>query len=238
MSVLFLAHNTPTEIVSAAKDAGFNVVSLLPAHGMAEPVASHADMLFYAGFGRVFVRSAHSEIAEILRAVTSLPVSLTSDPPSSVYPADTAFDCVMLGGALVGRADAISSAVKRAATESMIPILDVAQGYAKCSTCVLGGADDPTAPIITADINIHRLAQSRCVDATLIPAGGIELPGYGTGFIGGASFYAQGAIYFLGDIIAHAGYDEIKKAASLRGIGIISLSSRPLFDAGCLYLEE
>ena len=235
MSVLFLAHNTPEKIVNAANREGLSTVILPPAFGMAAPVASHPDMLIYAGFGRVFVRAVHENIIDtVKRAIElySMPysLSLTSDLPSDTYPDDVAFDCVMLGGALVGRADFISHAVKRAASEASVPVLDVKQGYAKCSSCVFGNC------LITADLSILRLVKERGVNAHLIEAGHVTLPGYGTGFIGGASFFADGKLYFLGDVTRHPSYPVIKNAAESCGVGVVSLSDEALFDAGCLYI--
>lgn len=235
MSVLFLAHNTPTGIIDGAKRAGIDAVILPPADGMAEPVASHPDMLMYAGFGRIFVRACHEIIAsEVADAIErfSLPysLSLTSDSPSDTYPSDVAFDCLMLGGALVGKADSISHAVKRAAAESSVPVLDVRQGYAKCSSCVFKNS------IVTADASIYALAKERGMGAYKIESGHISLPGYGTGFIGGASFFADGTLYFLGDATRHPSYIIIKSAADAEGVNVISLSDGELFDAGCLYL--
>ena len=242
MSVLLISHNTPDIIETAAHDHGFRVVRMPKADGMPEPVASHPDMLLFAGFGKLFVRAAHMRdpafadaVGEILGAVPALSLTLTSDEPSRQYPRDVAFNCAVIGGALVGRAESISSSVKRAASEAMLPTLDVAQGYTKCSTMILGS--HTRSPIISADKNIHKLAESRGIPAYLIPPGNITLPGYDTGFIGGASFFANGSIYFLGSLDTHPACDKIKEAASAHGIGVVSLTDLPLFDAGCLYIE-
>ncbi len=246
MPVLLLAHNTPEETVRAARrlgdKSGFGVVVMPPAHGLPTPVASHPDMLLFAGFGRIFVRDAHMAYADFKRAVRvildclpSHSLSLTSDIPSETYPHDIAFNCAVIGGALVGKADYISPAVKRAAAESGLPVLDTAQGYAKCSTLIMGNGAD--APVVTADKSIYRTAIFRGVSAYLIPPGSVELPGYDTGFIGGASFFADGTVYFLGALDSLPSCDTIKDAAARHGVGICSLSDLPLFDAGCLYIR-
>ena len=242
MSVLLLSHNTPERIIDAALSRGFRVVRMPRMCDMPEPVASHPDMLLFAGFGKLFVRSAHMAdisfsraVSEILDSVPELSLNVTSDEPSDKYPHDIAFNCAVIGGALVGRAESLSSAIKRSASESMLPTLDVAQGYTKCSTLILGRGE--RAPIITADVNIHRLAVSRGTPAYMTQPGHIALPGYDTGFIGGASFFANDTIYFLGSLDTHPDCNKIKEIASSHGVGVISLSTSPLFDAGCLYIE-
>ncbi len=240
MAALFLADNTPSEITDAIRAddvlADVEIVRLRAGCGMPAPVASHPDMLLYSGFGSVFVRSAHKYVADEVERATRRRVVITSDPPADSYPADAAFDCVMIGGALVGRADAISPAVKRAASAAMTPVLNVAQGYAKCSVCTLG--DGARAPILTADPSIHKLALSRGVRSVLIGSGSISLPGYSTGFIGGASFYARGIVYFLGNIELHPDHDAVMRAAADAGVHVRSMSRHGLFDAGAIYMEE
>lgn len=241
MSVLLLSHNSPGTIVDAARERGFRTVAMPAMPDMPTPVASHPDMLLFAGFGKLFVRAAHMEngafsraVGEILDAAPALGLSLTSDLPSDKYPRDVAFNCAVIGGALTGLSEHISPAIKRCAAEHMIPILNVAQGYTKCSTLIMGCG--MRAPVITADRGIYSFANERGVPAYLIPPGGIMLPGYDTGFVGGASFFADGTLFFLGSPASHPAYDIISRAADSHGVRIASLSDVPLFDAGCIFI--
>ncbi|MCD7787401.1 MAG: hypothetical protein LUH59_00475, partial [Firmicutes bacterium] len=119
--------------------------------------------------------------------------------------------------------------------------VNVAQGYAKCSSCVFGDRAVITdSAVITSNTSIYRAVKSHGGDAYLIGGGNITLPGYGNGndgFIGGASFYAGGTLYFLGDVDFHPDCGIIKEAAARHGVSVVSLSDEKLFDSGCLYLE-
>lgn len=243
MGTLLLSHNTPGEIVSAARGCGFKTVVMPPVPDLPSPVASHPDMLLFSGWNKLFARAVHMENGAFCDAVESvisfcprLSLTLTSDEASDSYPRDIAFNCAVIGGALFGRADFLSSAIKRCAAEHMIPTINVSQGYTKCSTAILG--DGLHAPIITADAGIRRAADERGVRAYLIAPGFISLPGYDTGFFGGASFFADGALWTLGDYKLHPSADIISCAAREHGIEIRPLSALPLFDAGCLYISE
>ncbi len=243
MGVLLLSHNTPDGIVSAARERGFDIVIMPPMADLPEPVASHPDMLLFCGWDKLFVRAVHMEnvafaaaVEKITSLLPNLSLTVTSDGASAEYPGDVAFNCAVFGGALFGRADAVSPAVKRCAAEHMTPTLNVAQGYTKCSTAILGG--ERSSAVITADTRICRAAQSRGIGAYLIAPGHIALEGYDTGFFGGASFFADGALFTLGDFAAHPSADIIRSAAAKSGVTLSALSSLPLFDAGCLYIEE
>ncbi len=59
-------------------------------------------------------------------------------------------------------------------------IIDVKQGYTKCSAAVINGN-----AIITSDKSIYTALMERDVDVLLLPPGDILLPGLDYGFIGG-----------------------------------------------------
>ncbi len=239
MSVLLLSHNTPPKIIESAESLGFHTMRMPSMPDMPPPVSSHPDMLLFAGFGRIFVRSAHmknddfsSAVSNLLGYTSDLTLTVTSDTPSNSYPFDIAFNCAVFGDSLVGLADYISPSVKRAASDAMTPTLNVAQGYAKCSTLITDESD-----VITADKSINHIASELGINSLLISPGTITLPGYDSGFIGGASFFADNTAYFLGSLESHPSYTAIKQFASEHNFRTVSLSDEPLFDAGCLYIR-
>lgn len=243
MSILLLSENTPKKIVAAAESHGFDVLSVPSAVGMASPVAAHPDMLFFCGFGQLFVRSKHLEnkrISEISDQISlsGYIVSPTSDEPSELYPSDVAFNCFVLPQtALIGKADFISGAIKCAATGSGLPVIESKQGYSKCSSVVISGTDRNNSLVISADPSIIRSVTDCAVSAVKVSCGHVSLPGYDTGFIGGASFSTDDTVYFLGDASRHPDFKLIASSANAFGRDVVSLSDETLFDAGCLFIK-
>ena len=85
-------------------------------------------------------------------------------------------------------------------------MLEVQQGYTKCSICVVS-----ENAIITSDIGIHCKAKESGIDSLLISPGYIDLPGYKYGFIGGASFkISDNVIAFTGSLDSHPDKDNIE----------------------------
>ncbi len=242
---LLLAHNTPESIVSAAEMRGFHPILMPPMDGMAAPVASHPDMLLFCGFGNLFARAAHLEseafsaaVTEILSRTEGLTLCPTSDLTSEKYPFDVTFNCLHLPGvALIGRADYVSRGLCRAAALSMTPVIDTRQGYSKCSSSLLGEGGKSSFAVITADPSIYGTVTECGVHAVKISEGHVSLPGYGTGFIGGASFFSDGTLYFLGNIESHPDRDIIRMTADRFGANIVSITDGELFDAGCLLIK-
>ncbi|MCD8315704.1 MAG: hypothetical protein LUD44_08770 [Firmicutes bacterium] len=174
-------------------------------------------------------------MSDALRAAPSLSLTVTDDSPSACYPDDVKFNCFTLCGCLFGKLSAVSPHILAAAAAYGVSPVNVAQGYAKCSSCVFGDS-----AVITSDTSIYRAVKAHGGDAYLIGGGNITLPGYGggnDGFIGGASFFAGGTLYFLGDVDFHPDCGIIKEAAARHGAAVVSLSDEKLFDSGCLYLE-
>ena len=66
----------------------------------------------------------------------------------------------------------------------------------------------------------------------MICQGGITLPPYEYGFIGGSSGVYGKKIYFFGDITRHKDADKILKAINDEGYTAVSLSDEELTDLG------
>ena len=106
--------------------------------------------------------------------------------------------------------------------------VNIAQGYAKCSVCVVDGRS-----VITADRGIAKAALSAGLDVLTVTPGYIELEGFDCGFIGGASFkLAPDVMAFTGTLDGHPDRDAIISFLAVRGIKPLFLTGRPAFDIG------
>lgn len=105
--------------------------------------------------------------------------------------------------------------------------VNVTQGYTGCSMCRAGDR-----AVITADTIIHQKALEAGMSSLLITPGQIMLPGFDTGFIGGASFYCDGTVYFFGDIMSHSDGKEIVGFCNSNGCDVVCLGNGILFDYG------
>ncbi|WP_158408890.1 DUF6873 family GME fold protein [Peptoclostridium acidaminophilum] len=115
-------------------------------------------------------------------------------------------------------------------------LVDVKQGYSKCSTCVIDGNS-----IITSDEGIHRAAMNFGIESLLIEKGGISLEGFEYGFIGGCSgLISENEIAFIGDLTEHACYRAMREFIEKRNREIVILGEFKLADYGSIIplLEE
>ena len=120
------------------------------------------------------------------------------------YPYDIAYNVLVYKNKAFGRADFIDNTVKEELKKRNIELINVNQGYSKCSCAITENG------IITADDSIFDALIKNNINALKITPKQVKLPGYDYGFIGGASGMIDGKCIFFGDVTKHADYEKIK----------------------------
>lgn len=201
-------------------------ISLPPFEKLPFPVSAHPDMRAVNINGRLFIHAEDTLLAEAL-AKHDIPFSLSYAPVGAKYPCDIALNLFTVKNLLFANSAHASADVLDYAQNCGYEIVHVPQGYAKCSTLLLGEA------IVTADKGIYKAAAERGTDALLISPGSIGIEKYDTGFIGGASAnIANGKVAVFGNIHLHPDREKIVDFSKKQGTEIISLGESPLFDYG------
>ena len=194
--------------------------------GLPEPVKYHADMLVnYAGSGTVFVsrgeESLHRRLVDEGADVRYIYVEV-----GAPYPHDVPLNCAWIGEKLICGKYAAKE-IFEFAVKNGRDTLVIRQGYARCSTCIV---DENS--VITSDVSIYRECLKKGMNALLIDQGHIELPGYDTGFIGGASTKInKNLLLFFGDLSCHPSQKEIRKFCYMRDVEVETLPGK-LTDIG------
>ena len=143
------------------------------------------------------------------------------------YPLNVALNALPVGDKLFCLEKALHPLVKEYCLKNGIEIINVKQGYTKCSTLKI---DEYS--IITDDENIYRTALKAGLDTLLIEKGDIYLDENNYGFIGGASATIGDSIYFFGDINKHRNADKIKEFIEKKNKTIECVNCDFLMDIG------
>ena len=215
------------------RELGFEPVKMPPYKRLQCGVASHPDMLvFFMGDKYLCTSEYYNEAIEIFEKINSLGYTpiLCDEIPRDKYPNDVIFNALPLGNLIFGLENNLSLSLKNEAVRIGKTIVNVKQGYTKCSTAKIS-----EKAIITADKGIARAASLNGIDVLTISEGNILLDGYDTGFIGGACGSFDDKIYFCGDISSHPDGNKIKDFCKKHKKTCISLSNEPLFDVGSLF---
>lgn len=208
---------------------GYRAIKLPPFPVLPAPVASHPDMLLFLYGDRLICHKDYYVIAKTELEQTGKEITLTDEPICGVYPHDILFNAALIGDRIIGNMKYVSEKI------GALPLnaINVKQGYAKCSCCTV--SDDA---LICSDPSIEAAAARSGVDVKRVPPGHISLPGYDTGFIGGASGMTEDFVAFLGDLDRHPAASEIKTFCKKHNKEAVSLSDEELFDGGSLFFIE
>ncbi len=164
-----------------------------------------------------------------VRSILGLAVRVVrgSADPSNVYPYDIPYNALCAGGRLFCLAAHTDPEVLRVAQALGKKIVDVRQGYAKCSGIPVGSNG-----LITSDAGIARAARQEGLDVLSVSNEGVALDGYDTGFIGGAGVCFGDRILFTGDLSVHPDFERICAFCRRFGVGIEYIKGMKLYDYG------
>ncbi|MCX5687519.1 MAG: radical SAM protein [Candidatus Omnitrophica bacterium] len=203
------------------KKMGYCVIEVSLHPKLAKPVRGHPDMMLFF-YGKKVIYEPHLEkIAEILKD-NGYECIKGESIKSKEYPNDIIYDVAAIGESIIRYNGKIEKNIEILKAK----FIRVKQGYAKCSVVVV---DDKH--IITSDKGIKDIWGKK---ALLVRPGSINLPGYKTGFIGGASGSHEDKVFFTGSLKNHPDGALMREFIEKRGKKVVELSSSPLYDTGSI----
>lgn len=150
---------------------------------------------------------------------------------SPIYPQDIAYNAVSLEDHLIHLSRYTDPEIVK---HSRKEIIDVKQGYTRC-TCLPVGR----SAVITEDISLSTKFVELGYEALTIEVGGVDLPGFPHGFIGGAGGTVDEFLVLNGSLQHHPQARLIKDFIEKNGLTIIELHENKLTDCGSiLYYTE
>ena len=225
MTFFLVNHKIPESAEDIISQYG-RVIRIPAFEKLAYPVDAHPDMQAVNINGKHFIHGSNTALAAILEA-HGIPCAVTEAPVGAEYPRDVALNLFSVKDTLFANMKYASPEVTEFAEAHGITSVHVKQGYAKCSSMLLGDA------VVSADRSIYNAAVLRGIDTLLISAGNIGIEKYDTGFIGGAScLLCDGKVGVFGSLGSHPDHAEIRAFADKRGFEITELCEGALFDYG------
>lgn len=211
------------------------IILLPPSEVLSEPVSAHPDMLIFpcVNEGIIYTHPSYLQRVKDAFSCTGFDILPIEEKAEKEYPRDILLNAATVGKNIFGRLPYVSNSIKEYAKRNGFELIDVKQGYTKCSVCKVS-----ENAVITADTSIANAAKKQGIDMLKINEGFISLPGYDCGFIGGASGFDNENVYFCGDIESHPDASQIISFCSKHSKAAVSLSSEPLFDVGSIFIFD
>ena len=202
----------PRESLEQLSAIGYELVTLPKHNALPSAISSHPDSLVFSVGDRLIVdNDYYNENEEIfidlLKKRPTLRIVKSQDKLGDKYPYDTRLNAIRLGNRLFCRLESISASIRECASEVGLELVNVKQGYPACSTLKIA-----ENAVICADRGLCAVYKSLGISVYEIDEGGITLPPYEYGFIGGACCVLSDRVCFFGDVSAHPSYKIIEKA--------------------------
>lgn len=192
------------------------------------PVSRHADILTnYVGNDTFLADYRQKVLIEFIKQSGGTVKEFNNI--KSPYPNDCLLNFADIGDYIICN----KSILPRDILE-MLPqkqIIDVKQGYSKCSVCIV-----KCNTIITDDISIYNaVLHYSNIKSLLVEKGSVHINKYDYGFIGGCcGLIDKDLLLFNGDLSIHTDFDKIKEFLYDNGVNYIDIKGKPLTDIGSI----
>lgn len=217
------------EYGSALNKLGYNVIPGECVDRFISYERYHVDMQCLIIEDHAFVLNSCKRLINALSGLYS--VVPVSESTSGEYPYNVPLNAAVIGRRIIARVDSLDANVRSFCEERGYELINVKQGYAKCSCAIV--SDNA---LITADRGIYNSLKETKIEALLIEKGRVALPGADCGFIGGASGLdisnGERILYFCGNVSEHTDYMNIKSFCEKHGTTVKRLTDGKLTDIG------
>lgn len=150
---------------------------------------------------------------------------------SSPYPNDCILNAADIGDFLICKSKITHKSILKLAEKQNKRIINVNQGYAKCSVCIV-----KRNTFITDDESIYReCSKVSGISSLFISKGSVVLKNQNYGFLGGASgLINENILFFNGDLSFHKDFIAIEQFLSYHNVKYTDIKNKQLTDVGSI----
>lgn len=191
----------------------------------------HADLsLCILGENMVCAPSLYEKLKSIKNPdfIGGINIIKGDSEPCEPYPNDILYNAAVVGKYVFCKRDKTDNKLLEIAENNGYSIINVKQGYARCSTLPVSDS-----ALITSDFGIYSAALNAGLDALTVTNEGVFLDGYPNGFICGCGGLFENKLIFSGDISKHRDFERIKDFCGKYSVEVI-FTSEPLYDFGSI----
>ena len=208
-----------------------NIIKTCKSNFLYDAISYHPDIIMcHIGDNEIIVaKNAPSKFVYKLEE-NGFEVMEGSNEVSEKYPLDVFYNVCIDKDSVICNEKYTDKILLEKLYEKGKSIINVKQGYTKCSTLIVD-----SGIFVTSDKGIHTILIKEKKKSLLISPKHIELFNMNYGFIGGASGkISEKEIAFYGNILLHKDGDIINRFLIKNGFKSVSLSKNKLIDLGTL----
>ncbi len=209
-------------------ELSIKVVSVTENPLLDKPVSKHADILCnFVGKSTFLVDKNQVELCNFIENNSGKSVIIENI--QSPYPNDCLLNFADIGDYIICNKSILTEEIVKYLPNK--PIIDVKQGYSKCSVCIC-----KHNTIITDDKSVYNaVLQHDNIKPLLIEKGSVRINKFDYGFIGGCcGLVDKNLLLFNGDLSLHSDFDKIKNFLYDNGVNYIDIKDKILTDIGSI----
>lgn len=222
----FRIHNEEKEYLVSK---GYTLLICPPNNILYEAVCGHPDMLMHILGNSIIVHKDMNSKFILDLVLLNYKVYKSKSALQIKYPYNICLNSLSIGNLFVHSIDFTDTNLLSLTKNKKL--INVKQGYTKCSTCIVNNH-----AIITSDVSIAKALSVEKIDVLLIPPGDILLPGLNYGFIGGATgLIEDNVLAFYGHLDYYLYGKEILKFLNKHRVEPVFLRNGKLIDRGSIF---
>lgn len=229
ISGVLVDYRTPEIVVQNLKKMDISVFKSMKCDFLYNSVCGHPDMTFTHIKDNIFVCEPRC-YSYYKTLFPSLDIICGNSFLRSTYPDDIAYNIARVGDLAFHNAKYTDKIILEYFDRYNVKLINVKQGYSKCSICVVDEIS-----IITSDRSIAAQAEKYNIDVLLIQPGYIQLYDLDYGFIGGCTGKTdKNTLAVSGNLIGHTDFKKIEDFCSRKNVEILTLSDSIPVDIGSI----
>lgn len=233
MKFAFVDYRTSMEERLNLSFLGCRVITCEPCNKLYPAIAGHPDILMHLlEPNKIILHKGASKNFEELLLKLQFEVVRSNQYLQSNYPLDISLNAVNTKNFFLHLLKSTDKSLLDEVKHKKL--INVNQGYTKCSTVIL-----PFNTFITSDKSIYSSLLSENASVLLLPPGDILLPGLDYGFIGGTcGMINDTTLAFYGSLDFYPHKDLILNFLKEHKIDVSYLYNGPLIDRGSILIAE
>ena len=209
--MIYISENAHKEVTDYLRSLGHEITVLSPSPRVGELVNTHPDVFMCKMCDGSVIHADKNKL-------------------SPVYPGDIPYNAVCTENYFIGNLKHTAPELIKKAESLGLTLVNVRQGYTKCSCVVL-----PKNAVITADEGVYSvLSKLSSFHVLKVSTGYVYLNGRKDGVIGGTCGIVGSELIVNGDLDAHPDSGDIRAFCSLHSVAVRDFKGLPLCDIGSI----
>lgn len=231
VKTVVIDYRTDIEIISTLNGLGIETIKTVGCKELYDSIQGHPDILMHH-IGENAIVLAPNIYEDFANKLIKKGFAVTKGDTwlSRNYPQNIAYNVLRIGEYAFHNLKFTDRQIRIKYEKMNIKMINVNQGYSKCSVCVVNEKS-----VITSDKVFSEKLEKHGTESLLIKPGDIRLEGLNYGFIGGATgLVSNFELALTGNVNNLKDYKRIMEFLDLKGITVKILSSKKIIDIGSI----